>query len=298
VTVWSVVMVTLSMATVAVTTDNSAQTNVTRPSLPLSRAAVSLPYVLRLSAFNIKTFGRSKMSDPFVAGIIRDIVLRYDLILIQEIRDISGEALQELHDMVGRSTFGLTVSARLGRTSYKEEYAYFYRYERLTLLDTHQYADSQDVFEREPYCARFEPVGGAGWQFSVIGLHAKPSDAVAEIDALLDVYDDVRRVWPSAEDVIIMGDLNAACSYASEKDLLPLPIYNEDLFYWPLGFDADTTTSSTVCAYDRFIVAGPNVRTAFIPGSEDIYQYELTHGLSYEQMMDVSDHYPIEIEIY
>lgn len=49
-----------------------------------------------------------------------------------------------------------------------------------------------------------------------------------------------------------MGDFNAACSYASKTDLEQLPIYNQPLFRWLLGFDSDTTTSTnTDCAYDR-----------------------------------------------
>jgi len=49
-----------------------------------------------------------------------------------------------------------------------------------------------------------------------------------------------------------MGDLNADCSYASESDLQPLQIYDPSGFLWPIGFDADTTTSvNTDCAYDR-----------------------------------------------
>lgn len=56
------------------------------------------------------------------------------------------------------------------------------------------------------------------------------------------------------QDVIILGDLNADCSYAKESDLLHMPIYNQNLFHWPIGFDADTTVSSTHCAYDRYVL--------------------------------------------
>lgn len=52
-----------------------------------------------------------------------------------------------------------------------------------------------------------------------------------------------------------MGDLNADCSYANEADLSNLEIYNSNEFFWPLGFDADTTTSTnTDCAYDRSVI--------------------------------------------
>ena len=38
-------------------------------------------------------------------------------------------------------------------------------------------------------------ITGVSWDFALIGIHVKPDDAVAEIDGLLDVYDDVRRKW-------------------------------------------------------------------------------------------------------
>ena len=82
-----------------------------------------------------------------------------------------------------------------------------------------------------------------------------------------------------------MGDFNADCSYASESDIRHMPIYNQNVFRWLLGFDADTTTStSTDCAYDRFVVSGPNIENAVIPGSVDIYKYEDTFRLDYDRV--------------
>ncbi|XP_052781667.1 deoxyribonuclease-1-like [Mya arenaria] len=263
--------------------------------------AARLPRVLKFGAFNIKIFGRSKMSDPVMAAHIRDIVRLYDVMLIQEIRDATGEAIQQLWDMVGRLEYGMVISERLGRTTSKEEYAYFFRHSTISLISTHQYDDgpddNSDAFEREPYCILVRPVGGT-YDIALAGVHIKPTEAVAEIDSLIDVYYDVLKTWPAIKDVIIMGDLNADCSYASESDLRKLPIYNEQLFYWPLGFDIDTTVSSTDCAYDRFILSGPNIRSAIIPGSEGVFLYDAHFGMSYTKAYDLSDHYPIELEIW
>ena len=64
-----------------------------------------------------------------------------------------------------------------------------------------------------------------------------------------------------------------------------MPIYNQNVFHWLLGFDADTTTStSTDCAYDRFVVSGPNIENAVIPGSVDIYKFEDTFHLDYDRV--------------
>lgn len=48
--------------------------------------------------------------------------------------------------------YNMTISQRLGRTSSKEQYAFFYRTARVEILSTHQFDDSaEDVFQREPY---------------------------------------------------------------------------------------------------------------------------------------------------
>ena len=52
--------------------------------------------------------------------------------------------------------------------------------------------------------------------------------------------------------MIIMGDFNADCSYASEAELSTKAFYTNPLYQWLIGMDADTTTSTTDCAYDRF----------------------------------------------
>jgi hypothetical protein len=49
-----------------------------------------------LGSFNIRRFGKSKMSDPNVVKVLTAIVRRYDILLVQEIVDTSGEAIEEL----------------------------------------------------------------------------------------------------------------------------------------------------------------------------------------------------------
>ena len=53
--------------------------------------------------------------------------------------------------------------------------------------------------------------------------------------------------------MILLGDFNADCSYLLDTDLAGLPIYNPAMFDWLIGFDVDTTTGTTDCAYDRYV---------------------------------------------
>lgn len=58
------------------------------------------------------------------------ITNRYDIVLIQEIRDSSETAIYELLSACNDANsdpFRMVISDRLGRTSYVEQYAFFYR---------------------------------------------------------------------------------------------------------------------------------------------------------------------------
>lgn len=271
-------------------------------SASVSDRATKAKRELLICAFNIKTFGKAKMSDAEIAEYIKQIVLRYDVILIQEIRDISGEAIQQLWTMVNATRpYGMTISERLGRSSYKEQYAYFYRLSSLQLVGTHQYDDGPDdytdIFEREPYSVLLQPIGGSiGDAFVLTGIHAKPDDAVAEIGHLETVYYDVYNHW-RIPNIIVLGDFNADCSYASEAELSTKAFYTNPMYQWLIDSNADTTTSTTDCAYDRIVVTGNRMVTSVIPGTAEIYRFDQVFSLSYDRAYDLSDHYPVEVTL-
>lgn len=64
----------------------------------------------------------------------------------------------------------------------------------MSVVDTYQYPDPEDVFSREPFVVKFSAPGSAQ-KLVLIPLHAAPHQAVAEIDALYDVYLDVIDKW-------------------------------------------------------------------------------------------------------
>lgn len=86
--------------------------------------------------------------------------------------------------------------------------------------------------------------------FVLVAIHTSPSTAPAEVDTLVDVYDDVIAKW-SINDVIILGDFNAACSYMSDSDWKTNRLFNDKRFTWLINDCVDTTVGGTSCAYDR-----------------------------------------------
>ncbi len=257
------------------------------------------PEILSIGSFNIQVFGLTKMDRVGMPATLASIVTRYDLLLVQEIRDKTGTAITKLLDTVNAASpddpYALVVSDRLGRTTSKEQYAYLYRPSLLTVVDQYHYDDgvepSADLFEREPFVVRFETTNGA--DFAAVALHAAPEDAPAEIGDLEDVHADIFRRW-GEDDILTMGDFNADCDYASPAELAALGVYSSADVRWWLGDDVDSTTTSTVCAYDRILTQG-TLTDLGVPGSGSVFYFDQALGLTPTTTRTVSDHYPVEI---
>ena len=88
---------------------------------------------------------------------------------------------------------------------------------------------------------------------ALIGLHAKPADAVEEMQALVNVHAAVEQYW-NTDNILIVGNLNAECRYASQSELDSLTLRTDSRFSWLIGDEVDTTTKITTdCAYDRCV---------------------------------------------
>ncbi|XP_009572178.1 PREDICTED: deoxyribonuclease-1-like 2, partial [Fulmarus glacialis] len=142
---------------------------------------------LRVGAFNIQAFGDTKM-----------ILRRYDVALVQEVRDSDLSAVTQLMEQLNSmstSPYDYEISGPLGRDNYKEMYLFIYRTDVVSVVDTYQYEDPQDVFSREPFILRVSAPRTKAEDFVLVPLHAAPHDAVAEIDALYDVYLAIVSKW-------------------------------------------------------------------------------------------------------
>ncbi len=221
--------------------------------------------------------------------------------LIQEIRDSSQTAIGKVLDAVNsglRDKYEMVVSERLGRTISKEQYAYFYKSSKLTLLTSYVYNDQNgDVFEREPFIAYFESPTTAVDRFAMFGIHIKPTEAVDEINRLVDVYDDFVERF-GQENAIIGGDFNADCRYVSNSALNDsLLLRTDQRFQWIIPDDLDTTVLATDCAYDRFVIAGDELNDNIVPGRSGVFYFDNKYGLDLDEAKRVSDHYPVEMVI-
>ena len=265
---------------------------------------------LRIGAFNIQVFGKSKASKPEVMEILVGIISRYDFVLIQEIRDSSGDAIDTLLDEANKlnaaNPFRMSLSDRLGRTNSKEQYAFFYRPSAFSIVDQYIYEDGDeslntketnvDKFQREPYVVLVESKRTEMKRFAVAGIHVDPGEAVQELQHLEHVFDDIKARF-NIDDVMVMGDLNADCSYVPKYKWNDIPIKSSPDYVWLITDDIDTTVSGSDCAYDRFIITGQQLIDSVIPGSSRVFLFDNHFELNESQAKAVSDHYPIEVEL-
>ncbi|KAL0617250.1 Deoxyribonuclease-1-like 2 [Plecturocebus cupreus] len=307
---------------------------------------------LRIGAFNIQSFGDSKVSDPDCGSIIAKILAGYDLALVQEVRDPDLSAVSALMELINRCggqgsssrppagilprrgalTRDRPVSSQhvRARVQLCEQPAPGPRpvqgdvpvriQDAVSVVDTYQYPDPEDAFSREPFVVKFSAAGLAARELVLIPLHAAPHQAVAEIDALYDVYLDVIDKWgtdvspplgpgvsagtprglgheggatwlgggsdPAArrpQDLLFLGDFNADCSYVRAQDWAAIRLRSSEIFKWLIPDSADTTVGNSDCAYDRIVACGAHLRRSLKPQSATA--------------LAISDHFPVEVTL-
>ncbi|XP_019735072.1 deoxyribonuclease 1 like 4, tandem duplicate 1 isoform X2 [Hippocampus comes] len=267
---------------------------------PLPEAAA-----MKIASFNIQKFGRNKVSDPEVLQILVQIIRRYDIIVILEVVDISGTSVQTLLDALNTSNvphhYTLKISTRLGRSHYKEQFMFLYRDDLVDLVGSYQFddqvTDSGDVFARDPYILRFQCHQTVLKDLVMIPVHTKPEDSETELDELFDVFEHVKMKWRT-DNVMILGDFNADGAYVSKREMQRIRIRSDKNFHWLIGDDVDTTASmGNTNTYDRIVVYGDDMLRAMVPNSAKPFNFQKEFGLSNEQALKVSDHYPVEVEL-
>ncbi|XP_069824905.1 deoxyribonuclease gamma [Dendropsophus ebraccatus] len=257
----------------------------------------------RICSFNIQSFGEAKCAKPDVMNVIVKVVSRCDIMLLMEIKDSTDKVINILMAKLNsqpemKDEFSLIISKRLGRKTYKEQYAFIYRKQLVTVKDVYQYLDHQDgdvdAFSREPFVVWFQTYKS---DFVIIPQHTTPEAAVREIDELYDVYLDVKQKWKT-ENFIFMGDFNAACSYVPKKYWKNIRLRTNQEFIWLIEDNVDTTVKSTTkCAYDRIVVHGKRLLKSVMPGSATVFDFMKEYGLTEAQALEISDHYPVEFQL-
>ncbi|XP_028854457.1 deoxyribonuclease 1 like 4, tandem duplicate 1 [Denticeps clupeoides] len=258
---------------------------------------------MKIASFNIQKFGKNKISDPKNLETIIKIICRYDIVVILEVVDTKGKAVDAfLKKLNSVRPYKMQISPRLGRGTYKEQYMILYSEDEVKLVDTYQYEDNQDgdedAFAREPYILRFQCLTcPAVKDMVLIPVHTKPEDSEKELDELFDVCEVVKKKWKT-DNIMMLGDFNADGAYVSKKDMKQIRIRTDPNFYWLIADDVDTTVKqSNDNTYDRIVVYGKTMLSAVVPESPRAFNFQKEYELTEEEALKISDHYPVELEL-
>jgi endonuclease/exonuclease/phosphatase family metal-dependent hydrolase len=247
----------------------------------------------KIAAFNIQIFGEDKSQKGDVMTVLTKIVREFDIVLIQEIRDASGQTIPnfvEKINQMGGPNYSFISSERLGRTTSKEAYAYVYNTETVQFIQGSDYVynDVNDVFEREPYIASFK-IGS--FDFMLVGIHTKPDDAYNEIGNLTLVISSIQAAKPNEKDIIVMGDFNADSTYFDEDDTSNL--FKASEYKWLIRNDMDTMVK-TDYTYDRIVVLDATFNHEYDANTAQVFYFDQVYGLNNQTFVsEVSDHYPV-----
>jgi endonuclease/exonuclease/phosphatase family metal-dependent hydrolase len=247
---------------------------------------------LQLASFNIRDFGPAKLEKEDVMTELAQIVDGYPFVAVQELSDVEQDVpyafLERLN--ADQPRYQMLLSPRTGQQpddrDFEEQYAFYYDESVLEPLHEALFDDSSgDFFVREPYAALFATRGG--FTFVALTIHTTPSNAVAELARLPEVMAWAASEFAGEDDFVLLGDLNADCSSATLEQLAELEL-RRDEYAWIVPDDADTTVSSTDCAYDRIVI------TSATAGN-------FTGGWGVDSSFSddsISDHWPVWAEFW
>ncbi|XP_055747225.1 deoxyribonuclease I-like 1-like [Salvelinus fontinalis] len=265
---------------------------------------------LKICAFNVQSFGEAKANNKKVMGILIKILARCDLCLIQEVRDTKGEAIptlvKDLNSFDKSHAYSYVASKRLGKKTYKEQYVYIYKKDVLQVREHCQYPELEggegtnndtEVFSRVPFIVRFHSPTTLVKDFVLVGQHTCPKTAMKEIDELYTVFNGICKKWKT-ENVVILGDLNAACNYITIKGFRAVRLRSDPKFRWLIGDEQDTTVrQKTHCAYDRIVIHGKEMMSGIVPDSAKPFNFKEEFHLTEDEALEVSDHFPVEVDL-
>ncbi len=244
---------------------------------------------IRVASFNIQVFGQAKLNQTEVMETLAEIVRRFDVVAIQEVRSKEQNVLPTFLEYINAdgSRYDFVIGPRQGRTVSKEQYAYVYNAATLELVPDSVYVvpDPDDLIHRPPLVASFRVRGPPQpFTFTLINIHTDPDEADLEVDALADVYLDVLNQPGADDDVILLGDLNVSDTQLGRLGEIPGIVW---------AISGQPTNTRLTKTYDNLIW---HANTTEFTGRSGVLNMMTEFGLSQEQALKVSDHLPVWAE--
>lgn len=266
------------------------------PPPPPSPSTTTFSPTIKIATFNIQVLGTSKLQKTSVMQVLADVVRRFDVVAIQEVRSVDDTILPQFAALINATgvRYDFLIGPRLGRTNSKEQYAILFDTSRIEFDPSSVYTvpDPQDLLHREPLVARFRPRGvppNQAFTFSLVNIHTDPDETVSELDALADVFVGVQQNGTGEDDVILLGDLNVDEYRLGNLGRLP------GIGCVVSGVPTNTRRNRT---YDNILL--DRRATVEYTGRWGVLDLMQEFSLSLAQALEVSDHMPVwaEFSVY
>lgn len=214
-----------------------------------------------------------------------------DLVFGQEVMYAeSAASVASALTAVSGYTWDYRVTEAIGRSSYKERYAVFFRTDRVQLLSSTVWTDTGDKFEREPQIVKVRHIQ-TGADYTFINWHTvfgTTAERQAEIQQIASVFTAIQNGSSSDQDVILVGDHNREATSPWWTTLTAV----SPTVSWRVN---ELTSINTSCAfasrYDHFWMQNNHVAEYSTSGRDYIADMcAFRNGLS--------DHAPIYISFY
>jgi deoxyribonuclease-1-like protein len=150
------------------------------------------------------------------------------------------------------------------------------------------------MFERPPFILHIK-LSSFG-QILFIGVHFKPENVYNEFRYLRTMINEFKE----KSSLILLGDFNADCSYLNNAKKKDIRKNYFDEFQWLID-DRTETNLLQSCSYDRIIVStGLNQwkKINWKANTNGTFAFDKKFHLTKQSALQISDHYPIEVEIY
>lgn len=276
-----------------------------RPLFALSVLALAFPAeafagsYLRVESWNMRHEGWSGETDYlgdaeqiwFEFGSSSTSAAGCDVVFLQEVMNatVAPAIAAQLSTLSGKTWVAVTTPL-IGRTTYKESYAFIYRSDRVTVDGWAVWQDTGDKFEREPMIVRLRDRATAA-DFTFINWHTvfgTTTQRAAELSEIKNVFTAVQNGDSRDQDVILLGDHNADATsnwWTNFKTLAPAVTSPVNL---PTSFNS---TGAYVSAYDHFWFQSSYL-TEYSSSGRDYVQDPVTY------VADISDHAPVWLKLY
>lgn len=186
-------------------------------------------------------------------------------------------------------TWDYRVTAAIGRSSYKERYAVFFRPDRVQILSEYVWNDTGDQFEREPQIVKLRHLQ-TGADYTFINWHTvfgETAERQAEIQRIASVFSSIQSGSSSDQDVVLVGDHNRDATspwWSTLTGLSPAVDYKVN----------ELTSINTSCGYasryDHFWYQ-PSYVTEYSASGRDYISDVCV-------FRELSDHAPIYLQLY